>query len=117
MTDIATSTQNRRGILRRLLALAVLPFAGRAGAQERAPAVIEITKFSFVPAEFSIRAGDSVVFVNRDLVPHTATADDGAFDTGTLRQDERKEIIFEAAGAFSYVCRFHRHMTGIVRVT
>jgi plastocyanin len=117
MTDITTSTQSRRGILRRLLAVALLPFAGRAGAQERAPALIEMTKFSFIPAELSIRAGDSIVFVNRDLVPHTATADDGTFDTGTLRQDERKEIVFPAAGAFSYICRFHRHMTGIVRVT
>jgi plastocyanin len=117
MTGIATSTHSRRGILRRLLALAVLPFASRAMAQDIATVTVEMTKFAFAPAEIEIKAGGRVVFLNRDLVPHTATADDGSFDTGTLRQDERKEIAFEVAGEFPYICRFHRHMTGIVRVT
>jgi plastocyanin len=105
---------SRRGILRRLLALAVLPLAHRAVAQGAAPVVVEMTKLRFAPAEIAIRLGDSVIFVNRDLVPHTATGQ--SFDTGNLRQDERKEIAFPEAGEFPYVCRFHRHMTGIIRV-
>lgn len=110
-------TESRRGILRRLLALALLPLARAAMAQDTTPATVEIAKFAFMPAEIEIKAGGSVTFVNRDLVPHTATAQDNSFDTGTLRKDERKEVTFPAAGTFSYFCRFHRHMTGIVRVT
>lgn len=107
---------SRRGLLRRFLALVVLPFAHRAAAQNAAPVVVEMTKLRFTPAEIAIRAGDSVAFLNRDLVPHTATARDQSFDTGILRQDERTEIAFPEAGEFAYVCRFHRHMTGIIRV-
>jgi plastocyanin len=116
MTVVTGSTQGRRGFLRRLLAVAILPFARPVFAQE-ATITVEMTKFAFVPAEIEIKAGGRVVFVNRDLVPHTATAQDKSFDTGTLRKDESKEIAFPAAGEFPYICRFHRHMTGIVRVT
>ena len=39
------------------------------------------------------------------------------FDTGTLRKGERKVVPFPNAGAFPYLCKFHRHMTGRVVVT
>ena len=59
-------------------------------------------------------AGASVAFVNLDLVPHTATGDE--FDTGTLRKGDRKVIRFPDPGEFSYLCSFHRHMTGRIVV-
>lgn len=77
-------------------------------------AVVEMNHFKFAPAEIEIAAGGTVTFVNLDLAPHTATGD--AFDTGTLRKDERKEIAFPAAGEFAYLCKFHRHMTGRIVV-
>lgn len=122
MSGVGKPSQSRRGILRRLAALPVLPLAmlpliRRALAQDAGPATVEMAKFGFVPAKIEIKAGGSIIFVNRDLAPHTATADDGSFDTGALRRDERKEIAFPTAGEFPYICRFHRHMTGIVRVT
>ncbi len=55
-----------------------------------------------------------MTFVNLDVAPHTATGD--GFDTGMLRKDERKEIAFPTAGEFPYLCKFHRHMTGRIRV-
>jgi plastocyanin len=116
MSGVNRLGQSRRGILRRLAALAVLPFARPALAQEAGLVTVEMTKFAFTPAAATIRAGGSVVFVNRDLAPHTATAQGHSFETGTLRKDERKEIVFPAAGEFPYFCRFHRHMTGIIRV-
>lgn len=107
---------SRRGALCRLLALATLLPIRRALAQEE-PAMVEIVKFAFVPAEIEIKAGDAVRFVNRDLAPHTATAGDATFDTGSLGKDEEATIVFPVGGSFPYFCRFHRHMTGIVRVT
>lgn len=116
MSGLNRPGQSRRGVLRRLVALTALPAFGRAVAQETGPAIVEMAKFAFAPAEIAIKAGGAVVFVNRDLAPHTATARDGTFDTGALRKDERTEIVFPAAGEFPYFCRFHRHMTGIIRV-
>jgi len=77
-------------------------------------ATVEMQQLKFAPAEIEIPMGGTVTFVNLDLVPHTATGED--FDTGTLRKEERKEIAFPAAGEFTYLCKFHRHMTGRVIV-
>jgi plastocyanin len=79
-----------------------------------AGAMVEMHQLKFAPAEIEIPVGGTVTFLNLDLVPHTATGD--SFDTGTLRNGERKEIAFPVAGAFSYLCKFHRHMTGRVVV-
>lgn len=106
---------SRRGLMARVLALTGL-CAGQASAQD-VPALIEMRKFAFAPAEVAVHAGATVIFVNLDLVPHTASATDDSFDTGTLRRNERKAVSFPTPGAFSYVCRFHPHMTGVVRVT
>ena len=94
-----------------LALLSAAPFLRSARADD---ATVEIRQFKFAPAELEIPAGAKVTFVNLDLAPHTATGD--AFDTGTLRKDERKEITFPAAGEFPYLCRFHRHMTGRIVV-
>jgi len=55
-----------------------------------------------------------VTFSNLDLVPHTATGD--GFDTGTLKKGESRGVTFSEAGDFPYLCTFHRHMKGRVRV-
>jgi plastocyanin len=95
-----------------LVACSLAPFARRARADE---AIVEIHQFKFAPAEIAVAAGGTVTFVNLDLVPHTATGK--GFDTGTLRKGERKVIAFPKTGAFPYLCKFHRHMTGRVVVT
>ena len=95
-----------------LLACTLAPFIRPARADEM---TVEIHQFKFAPADISIAAGGSVAFVNLDLVPHSATGD--GFDTGTLRKGERKVVPFPNAGAFPYLCKFHRHMTGRVVVT
>ena len=75
---------------------------------------VEIRQFKFAPAELEIAAGSTVVFVNLDLVPHTATGE--GFDTGNLKKGERAEITFSAAGEFSYFCKLHPHMKGRILV-
>lgn len=99
---------SRRGLL---AALSIVALVKPAKAES---AVVEMNHFKFTPAEIEIAAGGTVTFVNLDLAPHTATGD--AFDTGTLRKDERKEVTFPAAGEFAYLCKFHRHMTGRIVV-
>jgi plastocyanin len=76
--------------------------------------VVEIRQFKFAPADLEIAAGSTITFSNLDLVPHTATGD--GFDTGTLKKGESRKITFAAAGDFPYLCTFHRHMKGRIRV-
>ena len=64
--------------------------------------IVEIKDFTFSPNEITIRRGEKVTFVNRDRLRHSATADDGSFDTQLLEQNESKTLIFSNQGAFSY---------------
>jgi plastocyanin len=51
-----------------------------------------------------------------DSVPHTATADDGSFDTGPLEEGKLKSETFKRAGTFTYHCAIHPSMHGTVEV-
>ncbi len=78
--------------------------------------VVTITGFAFEPANLTIAAGDSVTFVNRDNAPHTATASNGAFDTGRLSNNGQTALTFSSAGTFDYFCEFHPGMTAQIVV-
>jgi plastocyanin len=78
--------------------------------------VVEIVDFAFSAERLEIKAGDTVVFINKDSVGHTATAEDGAFDTGPLKQGEEKEIVFTESGEFPYICTPHPAMKAVIVV-
>ena len=72
---------------------------------------------TFAPGTIELKVGDTVTFVNDDEIAHTATADDGAFDSGTMEPGATFEFTAEKAGSISYVCEFHPGMTGTINVT
>jgi plastocyanin len=79
---------------------------------------IEIVEFAFGPDAVTIPAGTSVTWTNEEIgVPHTSTADDGAWDSGTLAEGEAFSHTFTDAGTFAYHCSIHPSMTGSVTVT
>lgn len=75
---------------------------------------VEIKAMKFSPAAIEVAAGDTVTFTNADPVPHTATAEDGAFDTGQLAKGESATVTVEAAGEHAYKCLVHPAMKGVV---
>lgn len=75
---------------------------------------IAIHNFQFDPAQATAEEG-MVLFVNHDSAPHTATADNGAFDTGNLDQDEEYEVELPS-GTYSYHCKLHTQMRGTLTV-
>jgi plastocyanin len=95
-----------------LVAAAVAALAGCAGDRPPARHTVDIRNFVFVPAAEAVRAGDEIVFVNHDAVPHTATAADGSWDTGEISANGSKTVTVKAAGA--YKCAFHPTMQGSV---
>jgi len=97
------------------LALVLLPRGARAhSGPHRIDAGIE--GFAFVPNRLTVKAGDSVVWTNHDVAPHTATAADGSWDTGRLRKGESAEIEFATPGTYAFVCAFHPNMKGEITV-
>lgn len=78
--------------------------------------VIDIRNLKFAPHTLSVRLGDRVRWVNRDIAPHTATADDGSWDTGELALGESATIEITATQSMNYFCAFHPHMRGALRL-
>ncbi len=87
-------------------------------AAKPAATVVELRDTSFQPAAISVKVGDTITFVNRDPIAHTATATAGAkFDSGTLNAGAKFSYTAKRAGTIRYVCNFHPGMTGTITVT
>lgn len=72
--------------------------------------VVKITGFKFIPETLVVKSGDTITWINKDIAPHTATADDMSFDTGELKLNESGSIKVTADQSISYFCRFHPTM-------
>lgn len=96
-----------------LAAGAIVAAAGGHGASR--PAAIhhvDIRTFAFVPESLTVAPGDTVVWTNRDLVPHTVTGADARWDSGEMTVGATwRTVVTEGGG---YFCRFHRSMTGSI---
>ena len=77
---------------------------------------VNMEDFFFSPASVSVHVGDLVTWHNRGKQPHTATADNGSFDTGTVPAGGSGSHMFTQPGTFTYVCTIHPNMHGTVRV-
>jgi plastocyanin len=64
----------------------------------------------------TVSLGTTVTWVNSDSVPHTSTADNGAWNSGTLQAGGQFSVTFQSAGTLSYFCTIHPGMVGSVIV-
>ncbi|MDX6673406.1 MAG: hypothetical protein QOH11_824 [Solirubrobacteraceae bacterium] len=75
-----------------------------------------ISDFKFTPSTITVTAGESVTWTNNGPTGHSATADDGSFDTGVLRKGTSGSHTFTQAGTYTFHCTPHPFMTGKVVV-
>ena len=76
----------------------------------------DLTNWHFDPAEVTVPAGATVVWLNKGKEDHTVTADDGSFDSGMKRTGATFQRAFPKAGSYAYHCAPHPWMKGTVRV-
>ena len=77
--------------------------------------VIEGMKFS--PGVLTVRPGDSVVFQNNDLLPHTVTERSiRMFDSGMISRHENWKLVTGGEGTLNYQCIYHPDMKGTIIV-
>jgi LPXTG-motif cell wall-anchored protein len=92
----------------------------RSGDAPRATAAadtsVTISDFEFAPTSVTVDVGDTVTWNNDGPTPHSATADDGDFDTGIFDAGQSRSHTFEQAGTFSYFCTPHPNMRGTITV-
>ncbi len=78
--------------------------------------VVAMSGIAFVPPVLQAALGDTVVFRNDDPVPHTATADQGTFDSGDLQPGKSWRWVARRKGRLAYHCIYHPNMTGTLVV-
>ena len=91
-----------------LLAAAVAQVRNKP-AQTHTAYTVLIKDFAFVPDHVTVSAGDTVVWKNEDIVPHTATAGHG-FDSKTLNTGQSWSFVARKKGKYPYTCTYHPTM-------
>jgi plastocyanin len=90
--------------------------SGTVTAREAASTIV-IKNFSFGPSAMTVGRGARITVVNQDQAPHTMTASNRSFDTGTIAGGQRGEITAPSSpGNYSYGCTIHPQMTGTLTV-
>jgi plastocyanin len=114
--------RNREGFMRVSMFVAVLgvivcTMSAAAALPSRAQThTVTIEGMRFQPEALTVAAGDTIVWVNKDLVPHTATSETGGFDSKEIQPDKSWSYTIRKTGDFAYVCTFHPTMKAMLRV-
>ena len=75
--------------------------------------VMDKMKFGAVPTD--LHKGDTILWLNRDFLRHTATASDKSFNVD-LMPGAKGKITLGRAGAIPFACRYHPGMRGVLQV-
>jgi plastocyanin len=84
-------------------------------AQKAARHTVLIDGTSYRPQAITVKAGDTVVWTNKDPFPHTVTAK-GAFDSKGIAAGASWKHVMRKPGTYEYVCSYHPNMKGTVEV-
>lgn len=117
--DIALHVQRRRSRRRGLAQVCIwagLILMANVTASAAVHTVV-IEGMQFTPAALEVHPGDTVIWINKDPYPHTATAIGGAkFDSGEIKPGRSWKLVAKKPGTISYECTLHRTMKGSLLV-
>ena len=103
-----------RAILR-TVALAAFLAAGAAHAAGKTHTV-RIEGMKFVPERLEVAGGDTVIWENKDFVPHTVTAQARHLESGEIQAGKSWRYKVGKKGEIDYICRLHPVMHGTLVV-
>ena len=95
------------------ISLAVLPAAALAAGKTHE---VRIEGMKFDPERLEVAAGDTVVWTNRDVVPHTVTAGGAKVESGEIAPNKSWRFVAKKKGEMPYLCRLHPVMKGLLLV-
>ena len=70
----------------------------------------------YQPEGLTVAPGDTVVWINRDMVPHTATSASGGFDSNDIAAGKSWTHTVRGTGEFACICTYHALMKAVLRV-
>ena len=77
---------------------------------------VTLDAFAFKPGTLQVKVGDEIEWVNKDIVEHTATARDGAFDSKLIKPGASWRWKATRPGSHAYICALHPTMTATLEV-
>ena len=77
---------------------------------------VQIRDFAFTPGNLQVPTGATISWTNYDSAPHSATAEDGTWDTGLLDKNQRTSVTFDTPGDYAYYCTVHPDMKARLQV-
>ena len=102
-----------KGLAAAGLMAATLSWSAEAASKDHV-VVIENMAFGDVPAD--VHVGDAIVWVNKDIFRHSATARDSSFDVDLPPASEGRAVLMRA-GTIEYSCKFHPGMVARIVAT
>jgi plastocyanin len=76
---------------------------------------VTMSQMRYGPLPANLKVGDTIVWVNKDTVPHTVTAKDRKFDV-RIASGKRASQTLTTAGTFPFYCIYHPAMRGTLKV-
>jgi plastocyanin len=77
---------------------------------------VEISSFSFIPAELKVKVGDTITWTNNDIVPHNIVDSTHLISASpNLKTGESYRLVIEES--LLYLCGLHPSMTGKILLT
>src|SRR5215813_4653913 len=86
------------------LGIALFPAAVLAAGKTH---TVTIEGMKFTPERLEVAAGDTVVWTNKDFVPHTVTASAAKVESGELAANKSFRFVAKKKGEMPYICRLH----------
>jgi plastocyanin len=77
---------------------------------------VNLSNFSFDPANIAVHVGTTVTWTNHDNAPHTVTFSGGLQGSAIFNQGQTFSYTFTSIGTFAYHCAVHPGMVGRVTV-
>lgn len=71
---------------------------------------------AYAPNPLMVAVGSTVTWTNTDTIAHTATSNNGVFDSGSIPAGGAFSFRFQNTGSFNYRCTFHPGMVGVIQV-
>jgi plastocyanin len=80
------------------------------------PRTVTIDAVTYAPRFVTVHPGETITWVNKDLVAHTVTAKNGSFDSKVIEAGKSWSFTPKERGQFDYKCTLHPTMKGTLVV-
>jgi len=99
-----------------LVAICLAGFPAAAAVAAGKTHAVRIEGMKFVPERLEVAAGDTVVWTNKDFLPHSVTASEARVESGDLAPSKSWRFVARKKGEMPYICRLHPVMKGVLVV-